>query len=29
MDSINKQQPEENKKNLDGQEAAKKIKEMV
>ena len=29
MDSINKQQPEDNKKNLDGQEAAKKIKEMV
>src|ERR1044072_7732691 len=29
MDSINKQQPEENKKNLSGAEAAEKIKELV
>jgi general stress protein 26 len=29
MDSINKQQPEENKKDLHGQEAAEKIKELV
>jgi len=29
MDSINKQQPEENKKNLNGSEAAKKIKELA
>ncbi|MEO6904330.1 MAG: pyridoxamine 5'-phosphate oxidase family protein [Bacteroidia bacterium] len=29
MDSINKNQPEENHKNLSGQEAAKKIKELV
>lgn len=29
MDSINKQQPEENKKSLGGKEAAEKIKELV
>lgn len=29
MDSINKQQPEENKKNLSGEEASKKIKELA
>jgi general stress protein 26 len=29
MDSINKQQPEENKKNLGGHEAVKKIKELA
>ena len=29
MDSINEQQPEENKKDLEGQEAVKKIQELV